>query len=170
MARVLEKKKRQKEMRKIIYICDKCKKEMGPTEFIRYGDVDLCLECSEHAMDLIRTWINEQEAKPDQEEIPESVPEPETAPESKKEEKKVKKASVKKNKKEIDAGAAQALRDNGWTITRIAKELGCTKTEVNAITHKPPKKRRFANEWAEHEPDLKTDIRIELGEIKPIES
>lgn len=154
-------------MRKVVYICDKCKKAVDPAEIIKYEkDVDLCKDCSEKAMDLIKAWISvvmpEPEPEPEQE--PQVDPEPE--PEPKEEEKKAKKASAKK---ELDAGAAQALRDNGWTITRIAKELGCTKTEVNAITHKPAKKRRFVNEWAEHEPDLKTDIRIELGEIKPIE-
>lgn len=67
----------------------------------------------------------------------------------------------------IDYGKAQALRNAGWTITRIAEELGCTKKEINENTVKQEKKRRvYANEWAQHEPDLDPRARYLMGETK----
>ena len=66
-----------------------------------------------------------------------------------------------------DYGKAQALRNAGWTITRIAEELGCTKKEINENTIRPEKKRRvYANEWAQHEPDLDPRARYLMGETK----
>ena len=72
-----------------------------------------------------------------------------------------------KTDKSIDYGKAQALRDAGWTITQIASELGCTKQEIHKNTVKPENKRRvYANEWAQNEPDLDPRARYLMGETK----
>lgn len=159
MACILEGKEETKDMRKLIYICDRCKKEKDYDTIkilnCENDEIDLCQECYEKAYELIRAWADEPEQNPE--------PEP-TKPEKATRKAKKAVAAPTKSKKEIDAGTAQALRDNGWTITKIAEELGCSKSEVHRITHKPAEKRRFVNEWAEHEPDLNTSIRIEMGE------
>ena len=98
--------------------------------------------CWEKAKEMLKVWTYE--------------PEPAKAKE--------KKESKPKKKSEIDVGKAQALRDAGWTITKIADELGTSKTMIHAITTKPAKKKQYENEWAEHEPDLSLQTRIDMGE------
>jgi hypothetical protein len=60
----------------------------------------------------------------------------------------------KKPDAEPDWGKAQALRDAGWGVGSIAKELGVMKIDVAHHTHKPEKRKKFENEWAEAEPNL----------------
>lgn len=133
-------------MKQIVYICDKCKKTVDVVDIVEFEDgIDFCPECWAKAEEMIKAWAKE--------------PEPAAAPKKPKE----KKAPSKK-KAEIDAGKAQALRDAGWTITKIADELGTSKTMIHAITTKPAKKKQYENEWAEHEPDLSLQTRIDMGE------
>lgn len=137
-------------MKQIIYICDKCKKTVDIVDVVEFEDgIDFCPECWAKAEEMIKAWARE--------------PEPAAAPEPKQEKPKAEKKPGKK-KEEIDWGAAQALRDAGWTITQIAKEIGSSKTMVHENTHKPAKKKRYVNEWAESEPDLSTQTRIDMGE------
>lgn len=142
-------------MKQIIYICDKCKKTVDIVDVVEFEDgIDFCPECWAKAEEMIKAWARE--------------PEPAAAPEPKQEkpkaEKKPEKKPPVKKKAEIDAGKAQALRDAGWTITKIAEEMGTSKTMIHSITHKPAEKKRFENEWTEHEPDLSTQTRIDMGE------
>lgn len=130
-------------MKQIVYICDKCKKKVSMADVVEFvDDIDYCPACWNKAMEMLKAWTHE--------------PEPEKAKE--------KKESKPKKKADLDAGKAQALRDAGWTITKIAEELGTSKTMIHAITTKPVKKKQYENEWAEHEPDLSLQTRIDMGE------
>lgn len=130
-------------MKQIVYICDKCKKKVSTADVVEFeDDIDYCPACWEKAKEMLKVWTYE--------------PEPAKAKE--------KKESKPKKKSEIDVGKAQALRDAGWTITKIADELGTSKTMIHAITTKPAKKKQYENEWAEHEPDLSLQTRIDMGE------
>lgn len=126
-------------MKQIVYICDKCKKKVSPEKVVEFeNELDFCWECWDKAKEVLKAWTKEPE--------------------------KEKKDSKPKKKADLDAGKAQALRDAGWTITKIAEELGTSKTMIHAITTKPAKKKQYENEWAEHEPDLSLQTRIDMGE------
>ena len=103
---------------------------------------------------MIKAWARE----------PELAAAPESKQEKPKAEKKPEKKPPVKKKAEIDAGKAQALRDAGWTITKIAEELGTSKTMIHSITHKPAEKKHFDHEWAEQEPVLNAQTRLDMGE------
>ena len=47
-----------------------------------------------------------------------------------------KKQEPKKTGKEFDIGKAKALREGGWTLAGIAKELGCSQQTVANQLHK----------------------------------
>lgn len=51
----------------------------------------------------------------------------------------------------IDIGKAQALRDAGWKLADIAKELGTSPTTVHRNTHAPEEKTAKEHEWVEQE-------------------
>lgn len=126
-------------MKQIVYICDKCKKKVSTADVVEFeDDIDYCPACWDKAKEMLKAWTKEPE--------------------------KEKKDSKPKKKADLDAGKAQALRDAGWTITKIAEELGTSKTMIHAITTKPAKKKQYENEWAEHEPDLSLQTRIDMGE------
>lgn len=65
-----------------------------------------------------------------------------------------KKKPVKPAVKEWDRDKAQALRDAGWPLTKIAKEVGVSDVTVGKWTHAPEPKQVKPHEWAEHEPVL----------------
>lgn len=52
----------------------------------------------------------------------------------------------------IDVGQAQALRDAGWPVKKIAEELKTTEPTIRRWTHAPEPKKPKPHEWAEHEP------------------
>ena len=54
----------------------------------------------------------------------------------------------------FDVKKAQALRDAGWPLTKIAKEVGVSDVTVGKWTHAPEPKQAKPHEWAEHEPVL----------------
>lgn len=64
-------------------------------------------------------------------------------------------AETKKPVKPFDAGGAQALRDRGWSLQRIADEMGVAVSTVAKHTKPGKPKKEFPHEWAESEPDLK---------------
>lgn len=70
----------------------------------------------------------------------------------------------KKNGKRWDVGKAQALRDAGWTLEEIAKEVGVTMKTIYANTTPRKARKKYPNEWAEHEPDLSPETRKAMGE------
>ena len=78
-------------MKKIIYICDRCKNEVAEsiTEVCGY---ELCDKCAAKAAELVAKFVTM------------GVPERE------------------ERTKKWDVGKAQALRDAGWTIEKIAEE------------------------------------------------
>lgn len=60
----------------------------------------------------------------------------------------------------FDVDKAQALRDAGWPLTKIAKEVGVSDVTVSHWTHAPEPKQAKPHEWAEHEPVLgRTDYQ-----------
>lgn len=65
-----------------------------------------------------------------------------------------KKKPAKAAVKEWDKDKAQALRDAGWPLTKIAKEVGVSDVTVGKWTHAPEPKQAKPHEWAEHEPVL----------------
>ena len=65
-----------------------------------------------------------------------------------------KKKPAKAAVKEWDKDKAQALRDAGWPLTKIAKEVGVSDVTVAKWTHAPEPKQAKPHEWAEHEPVL----------------
>lgn len=52
----------------------------------------------------------------------------------------------------IDVGQAQALRDAGWPVKKIAEELKTTEPTIRRWTHAPEPKKPKPHEWAEREP------------------
>lgn len=60
------------------------------------------------------------------------------------------KSSAKTGK--IDWGKAQALRDAGWTLEAIAKEIGSTVSTVTRNTVTPKKRKRYEHESTENDP------------------
>lgn len=62
------------------------------------------------------------------------------------------KSSAKTGK--IDWGKAQALRDAGWTLEAIAKEIGSTVSTVTRNTVTPKKRKRYEHESAENDPAI----------------
>ncbi len=118
-----------------------------------FAEWDFCEDC----MNSIRNFIS----KPTREEKFEKIIESVDAGKKTAAEPKVKKTKQQKN---ADWGKAQALRDAGWTVTKISEELGVTKSAVYEHTSKPAQKRRYVNEWAEKEPDLRAQTREIMGE------
>ena len=78
--------------------------------------------------------------------------------------KKPKPQKPKKPVKDWDKGKAQALRDAGWTIIAIAKELGVSEPTICKHTHPAQPRKERPNEWAEKEPDLSAATRSMMGE------
>lgn len=52
----------------------------------------------------------------------------------------------------IDYGTAQALRNAGWSIGAVAKELKTTKDDIAQHTRKPVPKKKYDNEWNVDDP------------------
>ena len=46
--------------------------------------------------------------------------------------------SKRKPREQIDTGKAQALRNAGWPVSKIAEELGCSVSVVYRATSTPP--------------------------------
>ena len=96
-----------------------------------FEDWDLCEEC----FNEIEKYIRIKPIKIKQEEkfqkIIESVDE-----------------GKKTIKKEWDKGKAQALRNAGWTLADIAKEVGVTEATVSKNTTPAQPKKAKPNEWA----------------------
>lgn len=116
-------------MKKIIYICDRCKNEVAEpiAEVCSY---ELCDKCAAKAAELVAKFVKL------------GVPEREERP------------------KKWDVGKAQALRDAGWTIERIAEEIGVSApTIIHNTTPAKPRKAR-PHEWAESEPVLDSHARL----------
>lgn len=54
----------------------------------------------------------------------------------------------------IDWNGAQALRDAGWTLEDIAKEIGSTVSSVQRNTSKPKKRKQYEHESPESVPAI----------------
>lgn len=136
--------------------CDRCGRVMDPKEYENTGyvkviwrsiwtsndeslnpfeDWDLCEPCIDKIIDFVRQDPKEKKF----EQIIDSVD-----------------AGKKKptKAKEWDKGKAQALRDAGWPLTKIAKEVGVSDVTVAKWTHAPEPKVVKPLEWAKHEPDI----------------
>lgn len=138
--------------------CDRCGAEIDQArgtvgyvavcaQDIQTGDVsddnpfeswDLCDSCMQEIHEFIKTDPKEKKF----ERILESVDAGK------------KKKPVKPAVKEWDKDKAQALRDAGWPLTKIAKEVGVSDVTVGKWTHAPEPKQAKPHEWAEHEPVL----------------
>jgi hypothetical protein len=140
-------------MREIIFKCDRCKKvvikpvrleawfvnhigSLTDKAYIFNGEesneLDLCEGCAKALNDFI--YPPEEEA----EEIPEQDPEEDEDPfVPKKLTDKLKKDLVKEKKphptkKKIDIGKIRALRDAGWSLKKIAEEMGVASPQTIA--------------------------------------
>ena len=116
-------------MKKIIYICDRCKKEVAES-IAEVCGYELCDKCAAKVAEMVAKFVTM------------GMPKPEIRP------------------KKWDIGKAQALRDAGWTIEKIAEEIGVSApTIVKNTTQAKPRKAR-PNEWAESEPVLDSNARL----------
>lgn len=110
-------------MKKIIYICDRCKKE-ATESIVEVCGYELCDKCAAKAAELVAKFVTLGVPKREERE------------------------------KKWDVGKAQALRDAGWTIEKIAEEIGVSApTIIKNTTPAKPRKTR-PHEWAESEPIL----------------
>lgn len=165
-------------MRQIV--CDRCGKEIpGSQTTIGYVAVhrkeiktgsfimaanpyekwDICDECMEKIQKFITREITSDTDTPIQKALVKSEANP-----IKDAEKKIK----ARKRAPFDVGAAQALREAGWTVLDIALELGVSEPTVLKYTHPGEPKVKKENEWAEDEPDLhpaatKTNTKIKKG-------
>ena len=57
-------------------------------------------------------------------------------------------------RKEPDWGKGQALRNAGWSVGAIAKELKTTQQKVYYHTKKPAPRKHYENEWNRNEPSI----------------
>ena len=116
-------------------ICDKCKKEISGevNEVLGY---DLCDECLVGARNSFAVYVQGVQPK---------APKP------------------KKVVKHWDTGKAQALRDAGWTVAKIAAELGVSEPTIMKYTTPAKPKKAKPLEWAQNEPDLSRDTRSVMG-------
>ena len=101
-----------------------------------FAEWDFCEDC----LDSIRNFISKLTREEKFEKIIESVDE-----------------GKKTTKKEWDKGKAQALRNAGWTLVDIAKEVGVTEATKSKNTTPAQPKKAKPNEWASAEPDLDQD-------------
>ena len=72
--------------------------------------------------------------------------------------------AVKKPVTRLDTGKAQALRDAGWPVAKIAAELGVSEPTIMKYTTPAKPKKAKPLEWAQSEPDLSADTRSVMGE------
>lgn len=130
-------------MKKIIYICDKCSKEINglpiklvPCSYDQYGDVteigsealenkakiiqenDYCLDCFRGVCDLLEPDQEETEEEMEPEEEQEICDRIENAP--------------KKSGKTapLDVGKIKALYKAGWKVKEIVEEMRCAESAV----------------------------------------
>lgn len=149
--------------------CDRCGREMDPKEYENTGyvkivwrsmwvgkdeslnpfeDWDLCEPCIDKIIDFVR---NDKEKK--FEEILESA-----------DAGKKNKGGRHDQKPSIDVKKAQALRDAGWSVKKIAAELKTSEPTVRKWTHDPEPKKAKPHEWAEHEPVLGKTVYEEVDD------
>lgn len=99
-------------MKKIIYICDKCGKEIQD-EIFPIGKVfDLCPDCADKFQNVLAGFLNQKEEQP--------KPEPE------KPKKGVKGNGGARHKVKLDLGKVGALYAAGWSVKQIAEEMNCS--------------------------------------------
>ena len=91
-------------MRKIIFICDKCGKEIDQEwKVTMINDIyDLCPDCNQELCAVVDEWIGKK---------------PEPAPAQKTKRKAV-------NRVEIDMPKVHALLDAGWSYYKIGEKFG----------------------------------------------
>ena len=121
-----------------------------------FEDWDICDDCLRE----IDTFINKPKVKQEKfEKILDSVDAGKKAPTEK-----------KKYVPKFDVGKAQALRDRGWSIVKIAQEMKVSEPTIIKWTHPAPEpKKPKPLEWAEHEPDLNPVIQA-TAEAKPFKT
>ena len=118
-------------MKKTVYVCDKCRKEVAEENVIRDHDFDFCEACAKKLDDLITDWVMKVEKKPKQK--------------KEKVEKTLKKTEkpLKTQKPErigfIDWDKACALKIAGWSHRDIADEVKTTEGTISAMIYEKMK-------------------------------
>jgi len=137
-------------MKQVIYKCDICGAETDLDLMLHTEtEKDVCAGCLEK---LVNEYFEKRDAK--FEEVLASASAKAPLPSKKKDkEPEDPKEPERKPECRIDYGAAQALRDAGWTVEKIAKELGCSKASIFNNTHPADPKKAKLNEW--NEDDIK---------------
>ena len=89
-------------MRKIIFYCDKCGKQMDSDfEVVNIIDTyDLCSSCAAELSGITQRWISGQDL----------VPKPKKKP--------------RQNKADIDMPKVHALQNAGWSLDKVGDEFG----------------------------------------------
>lgn len=139
-------------MRRTIYVCDKCGKEIDEVEATTYEiyNHDFCEKCALEASKVIKIWISEVPAK--KEVVAEAIKEVIEAPEEVKKieetvkeeltpkRHKMKQLVIKSNpRKPIDWDKACALKKAGWSNKNIADELGANEGTISAMIYQKVK-------------------------------
>lgn len=141
-------------MKKIIHICDRCRKEIREKAYrfmaegfnVENGDyvgenpypemerLDFCKDCADYLDDLIRhhckkaspAIINQEFEDAVQDMIATLQPECGTNPPP----------PADKPKRRLDGGKIRALRNAGWTVKAIAEEMNCSEQAVYNVLKK----------------------------------
>ena len=114
-------------MKKITYYCDRCRRMIDPLvvnldfDELEKMSLDLCFDCARELKGVIKQFAVALQ-DPELETAKETEPEP--APEPKQEKKPARKRI------ELDLGKIGALREAGWSIGKIAEEIGCSAATI----------------------------------------
>lgn len=150
-------------MKKTITICDKCQKQIPEGQAVELaGMMDICPKCWPKAKELLLGWIAGQNEKAADQEAGQDKQEAVRKPRSKE----MKPRKNGKEANEPDFGKMQAIRDSGWTLEKIADEMGCEKSFMKEHTHAPEKKKSYPLEFTPSEPDF-DPVYKSVQETKP---
>lgn len=114
-------------MKKIIYVCDRCKDEVEEDDIINVLDFDFCEDCGEVIAEHLLAWLGDPEEQEEEEEAEEEY---DDEAEEEVEEEVPRKNGRGYGRIVTDWNKACALRQAGWTYKEIGEELGIGQSTV----------------------------------------